>query len=155
MKSKATEALEKFLSDNTGERVYFHNKDNNEELSGIYRVAALGFQDPYSGQVLLLRDKAQAWAKLEHLQFDTRTKPIDNIERVVLMSNDGTKFEFKSLEVASLLLIIANANPKYTEEIATGKAMEWLSEFLTREYWLNEKCTLMTYNHWRKNYEPT
>lgn len=140
-----------------GKQVYFHDRDNHEKLSGIYIAAPLAVQAPETGTILLFRDGQQAWVKPEQVQPDNRLKPIKAIQRIVLMAQDEEeprimKFQFRSLDVASLLLNIANNHKGYTHTVATGKALEWLSEFNLRSEWVNEGCTLMTYDHWKEQY---
>jgi len=148
-----TEALIKELPTMCGQQIYFHDRENNHYLSGIYTVASMDLQDPTTEHVLLFRDKQQAWVKPEDMQPDHHLKSIENIERVVLDKADGT-FEFRSIDVAAVMLKIAAAkvNRKQNAVVVTGKAMELLSQFRSNSHITNEGCTLMTYDYWRKNY---
>jgi len=146
-----TEALLKELPARCGQQAYFHDKDNDEELSGIYTVASYDLQQPATETVLIFRDRQQAWAKPIYLQFALPGKPLRCMERVVLKRVDGT-FDHKSVDVTAVMLAITNASHKHTEAVATGKAMELLSQFRYDKHITNEGCVLMTYDYWLSQY---
>jgi len=155
MSNQPNQLLAESLPEIVGEEVYFHDNDNKQYLSGIYKVAALERQDPVTGFVLLQRPHQSVWAKPKQLQLDETYKPIKNQERIVLLR--GGAFDFRSVDVASVLFTVANASnkrgKKLTEVQGTERAMELLQQFRANNHITNEGCVLMTYDYWSHNYE--
>lgn len=151
LKTKMQVALEAELPAMCGLPVYFHNKENGEELSGVYTVASLDLQNPSTETVLLFRDRQQAWVEPRFLQFSTPGRNINDNERVVLKMVDGS-IRHQSADVARIMLAIANAKTTQSETVATGKAMEMLQQFRVNKHITNEGCMLMTRKYWEENY---
>jgi len=72
----SNQTLAEALPEIVGEEVYFHDNDNKQHLSGIYKVAALEHQDTPTGTVLLQRNRQSVWAKPKQIQPDNTRKPI-------------------------------------------------------------------------------
>lgn len=146
-----TEELTKELPALCGTECYFSDKEGSQRLSGIYTIASMDLQDPATETVLIFRDRQQACVRPEFLAFNEPGRDIHKIERVALKFPDGS-IEFKSVEVAQVMLAVTNSNPKLSETAATGKAMELMSQFRHNGHITNEGCILMTWEYWEKHY---
>lgn len=145
------EELTKQLPALCGTECYFSDREGSQHLSGIYTVASMELQDPATETVLIFRDRQQACVRPEFLAFNEPGRDIHKIERVALKFPDGS-MEFKSVEVARVMLVVTQAKRNQSDVVATGKAMELMSQFRHNGHITNEGCILMTWEYYTKHH---